>query len=73
MDSKDILIGVGIGVGAIIIVAALGLILALPTMWLWNWLMPTIFELKEITFWQSLGLLLLSGLLFKSSSYNSKN
>jgi len=33
-------------------------------MWLWNWLMPAIFGLHAITFWQSLGLLVLSKILF---------
>jgi hypothetical protein len=32
-------------------------------MGLWNWLMPTLFALHSITFWQALGLLLLSKLL----------
>ena len=31
---------------------------------LWNWLMPEIFGLHAITYWQALGLLLLSWLLF---------
>ena len=31
---------------------------------LWNWLMPTIFGLTAITFWQAVGLLALSWLLF---------
>ena len=31
---------------------------------LWNWLMPEIFGLPIITFWQSCGLLLLTNLLF---------
>ena len=33
-------------------------------MLLWNWLMPLIFGLTEIHFWQALGLLLLSKILF---------
>lgn len=33
-------------------------------MLLWNWLMPDLFNLTTITFWQALGLLLLSKLLF---------
>lgn len=33
------------------------------TMYLWNWLMPTLFRLPEITFWQTLGLMLLSRLI----------
>ncbi|WP_198172933.1 hypothetical protein [Hymenobacter ginkgonis] len=34
------------------------------TMNLWNYLMPFIFHLPALTFWQALGLLLLSRLLF---------
>ena len=33
-------------------------------MLLWNWLMPMIFDLTTITFWQALGLLILSKILF---------
>ena len=33
------------------------------TMWLWNSLMPLIFHLPKITFWQTAGLMLLSRLL----------
>lgn len=33
-------------------------------MFLWNWLMPVIFGLTAITFWQALGLLVLSKILF---------
>jgi len=39
------------------------LVLAYPVMWLWNWLMPDIFGLTTISFWQALGLLLLFGIL----------
>lgn len=34
-------------------------------MLLWNWLMPMIFGLVTITYFQSIGLYLLSGILFK--------
>jgi hypothetical protein len=33
-------------------------------MYLWNWLMPAIFGLSVLTFWQALGLLVLSRMLF---------
>jgi hypothetical protein len=33
-------------------------------MWLWNRLMPAIFSLHAISFWQALGLLVLSRILF---------
>ena len=39
------------GVGALVMV-------------LWNWLMPDLFELKRITYWQAVGLLLLCRILF---------
>lgn len=33
-------------------------------MWLWNWLMPAIFGLGEITFWQAFGIIIMTRLLF---------
>jgi len=36
-----------------------------PTMLLWNWLIPTIFNLPYITFWQACGINLLASILFK--------
>ena len=39
-------------------------IVGFVTMNLWNWLMPAIFGLKLITFWQALGLLILGKILF---------
>ena len=35
-------------------------------MHLWNWLLPPLFGFKMITFWQTLGILLLSRILFGS-------
>src|SRR5262245_38009373 len=32
--------------------------------WLWNWLLPSLFGVPEITFWQALGLLALCRILF---------
>lgn len=45
-------------------------------MLLWNWLMPTIFGLITITFWQAAGIVLLARLVFggfKHGSDHSKN
>lgn len=39
-------------------------VFALALMLLWNWLMPAIFGLGLITFWQALGLLVLSKIIF---------
>ena len=32
--------------------------------WLWNWLLPPLFGVREVTFWQALGLLALCRILF---------
>jgi len=55
-------------IGAIGLVFVLALLFTFPTLWLWNWLMPVIFGVTKITFWQAFGLNLLAGILFKSSS-----
>jgi len=65
----DFFDGLGNVLGTLIVVAVVVIILAAPVMWLWNWVMPDVFELTEITFWQAFGLSLLSGFLFKGS-YN---
>jgi hypothetical protein len=44
----------------------LSLALGCAVMWLWNWLMPALFKLPRIDFWQAVGLLVLSHILFKS-------
>jgi membrane protein required for beta-lactamase induction len=48
-------------------------LLGYPLMLLWNWLMPIIFGLPEITFWQAIGLNLLSTILFKSTTIKNKD
>lgn len=57
----------------LLVIVLFAIVLALPTMWLWNSLMPEIFGLTTIDFWQALELLLLSGLLFKSSNKSSSD
>jgi len=42
-------------------------------MHLWNWLLPPLFGLHVITFWQALGLLLLTRILFGSWSSGGGN
>ncbi len=39
------------------------------TLLLWNWLMPDIFGLTEISYWQALGLLILSKILFSGFTH----
>jgi hypothetical protein len=46
--------------------AALGLVFGFVVQWLWNWLMPGIFHLKEIGYWESVGIVILARLIFGS-------
>jgi len=43
------------------------LLFGLPLQILWNLLMPELFSLPYITFWQACGLQLMAALLFKSN------
>ena len=42
----------------------MGLLFGNLIMWLWNWLMPKLFGLPTIGFWEGLGLFLLAKILF---------
>jgi hypothetical protein len=53
-------------IGGVIIMAGLALLFGFIVMWLWNWLMPEIFGLPEISYWQGWGLVVLAHILFKS-------
>jgi hypothetical protein len=58
-------------IGVLVIAFLLDLLFAWPFMLLWNWLMPMIFGLTTLTFWQSFGLMLLASFLFKGNSTNT--
>lgn len=47
-------------------VVGCGLLFSLPVYWLWNGLMPNLFHLSTITWFQAWGLLVLSGFLLKA-------
>jgi hypothetical protein len=57
-----------IAAGVVVIIPGLATLCGVVTMGLWNALMPEIFKLPTISFWQALGLLLLSHILFKGGS-----
>ena len=39
---------------------------------LWNWLMPELFGLKTITYWQAFGIVILSKILFNNIGHGDK-
>jgi hypothetical protein len=57
--------------GLTVLVVASALLMTLPVYFLWNALMPEIFGLTTLTFWQALGVSLLSACLFGRSSGSS--
>jgi hypothetical protein len=60
-------------------VIAFAILFGLLIMWLWNWLMPDLFGLAPITYWQALGIFVLAKFLFGfggsggGSRHSSKN
>jgi hypothetical protein len=48
------------------VAAAIGLGLGVVVMLLWNWVVPALFGLPRISFWQAVGLFVLCHLLFKA-------
>ncbi|HUV06617.1 MAG TPA: hypothetical protein VMX75_02740 [Spirochaetia bacterium] len=57
-------------VGGIVLALAMAFLLGLVVMWLWNWLMPVIFGLPTINYWQGWGLVLLAHILFKAGVHH---
>jgi hypothetical protein len=64
--AKKIAIGIGIG---ILCVLAFGLLIYL-LQYLWNWLVPSIIGWRAISYWEALGLFVLSKLLFKGIHFS---
>jgi hypothetical protein len=54
---------------AILVVMLLGM----PLQLLWNWLMPNLFNLPYISFWQAVGLNLMATILFRPTVNIKKN
>jgi hypothetical protein len=49
------------------------MLLGMPLQLLWNWLMPNIFNLPYISFWQAVGLNLMATILFRPTINIKKN
>jgi hypothetical protein len=64
-----IVMGIGFGILGIGLMFLFGWVVMI----LWNWLMPEIFGLTTVTYWQAWGLLVLSCILFKGNPFGSDN
>jgi len=69
MDKYDVLYFIGMFLLGLIV----SLVLTWPIMWLWNYLMPSIFGLPTLTFWQTYGLQVLVGCFVPNRSHGGKN
>ena len=56
----------------ILIVILFAFLMGYVVMWLWNWLMPSIFGLATIGYWQAIGILALAKILFGFGNHSSK-
>lgn len=56
-------------IGGIALAILTAAIFGIVVMYLWNWLMPVLFGLKTIGYWQALGLVLLAKLVFGHLGY----
>lgn len=74
---KAVLIAIGaltgIIIGAFFLIILGALLLSFPVMWCWNYIIPYMFGLPVITYWQAFCLYVLAGLLIKGSSSSSSS
>lgn len=72
----DIIFKIIAAIGLISLAVFVGIIfsflIASPVMWLWNYVMPGLFHLPVISYWQSWALLMLSTLLFRPTLSEKK-
>lgn len=64
MRSKNPIEIVGWILLAIVGFTGLAILFGFIITWLWNWLMPELFDLPTITFWQAIGLFILAKIIF---------
>ncbi|MBN2519235.1 MAG: hypothetical protein JXB17_01920 [Bacteroidales bacterium] len=57
---------IGLVIGGLILAVCLAFVFGYFVMLLWNWLMPVIFNLPAITYWQAFGIIILARLLVGS-------
>jgi hypothetical protein len=60
---------IGVAFLGILGVGALAILFGYIVMWLWNWLLPGLFGLSTITFWQGVGIVILARIIFGSFNH----
>jgi hypothetical protein len=62
---------IGFGIMGAIGITVFSFLFGYFVMLLWNWLMPMLFKLPLITFWQAVGIIILARLLFGSWKHSA--
>jgi len=58
----------------LVVVVALAAVFGFAVQWLWNTLMPEVFNLPEVSYWQAVGLVILAQIFFGNhSSYGGNS
>ncbi len=73
MRTKSPLHIAGMIVFGVIAITGLAILFGFVIMWLWNWLMPEIFGLTTLTYWQAVGLFILLKLLLGGCGSSSSS
>lgn len=63
-----VLVVISMVIGGLALAVGFAFLFGFLVMWLWNWLMPSIFGLPRINYWQAWGLFLLCQILFRATS-----
>jgi len=61
---------IGMTLGGLLLAVLFALLFGLIVQLLWNWLMPAIFGLGKISYWQAFGIIILAKILFSGISHH---
>jgi len=70
---EGLVIGLVGAAGIALIMLVLGALYAFPVMWIWNYMMPELFALPALSFWQAFWGTFMCGILFKSTGLQTNN
>lgn len=77
MRGKSPAVIVGMVLFGIVFITGMAILFGYIIMWLWNTLMPELFDLPTLTYWQAVGLFILAKILFGfgggGSSHSNKS
>ena len=61
----------GMVLAGITFACVMAFVFGLVVQWIWNWLMPGLFGLSEISYWQAFGMIILGRIIFGGIGHNN--